>query len=272
MKALVVFLNELSFTSGSPVSQQEILRSVLSTLSTARNVRQIRNDLLVVGSVPISAIQLGDGTVSLASILGGDAHKEEWRFLQNLNQASPWNEYPGAPPPDEAQEARFQGQSAMGMLWANRSGSSILSFAWSQSWNDGFVHAQLCELDPGGNINPTDVDIRNLSKPEHVVLHRDWIHSYGRALANSSLVYNGEHFRIRIYFNDHHPLPHFHVFRPNSTESLASYAIQTLDLLAGELPPALGRRVRDWASTRREDLLRCWNRCRQGQHPFVLED
>ena len=122
------------------------------------------------------------------------------------------------------------------------------------------------------DIVPLEVEIPNLSTREHVAVHREMIISYGRTVAPSSLIYEGNGFVIRIWFNEH-PLPHFHVLpRRDTSESLASMAIETLDVLAGDLSPALRNKVKEWAESQKENLRLSWERCKLGQHPYYLEE
>ena len=96
--------------------------------------------------------------------------------------------------------------------------------------------------------------------------------NYGRTVSASSLIYEGNGFFIRMYAYDHNP-PHFHVLLHRDTsESLAKCAIQTLDVLAGNLPSALRRPIREWASTHRPDLMQNWERCQAGNRPHLLEN
>jgi hypothetical protein len=125
--------------------------------------------------------------------------------------------------------------------------------------------------DTGINLNSVEIAVPNLSGPAHVEVHRELITTYGRDLAASSLVYEGDGFFIRIWFTDHPP-PHFHVMlRRDTSEAAARYAIETLDLLSGQLAPPVRRRVEEWAGGRREELLSDWTRCSNGQHPFRIE-
>lgn len=61
---------------------------------------------------------------------------------------------------------------------------------------------------------------------------------------------------IRMYFDDHPP-PHFHAeygsFR-------AIFAIDSLALIAGELPPRALGLVTEWGALHREDLRGLWSR------------
>jgi hypothetical protein len=189
-----------------------------------------------------------------------------------LDQSSPWSALPDLIKPSEFQQIIFRGETATGMLWAKTNESAILSFAFAPDWGDGQVQAQFCEMDKVGKIISAEIGIPNLSNPDHVTSHRDLINNYGRTISASSLVYEGDGFVVRIWFNDHDP-PHFHVLaRRDTSDTLARCSIQTLDFLSGDLSPVLRRRVKDWAGARRERLMEAWVRCRMGKHPFFVEE
>ena len=59
---------------------------------------------------------------------------------------------------------------------------------------------------------------------------------------------------ITMYFNDHEP-PHFHV---RYAEHRATFAIDALGLLAGQLPPRVLGLVAEWAALHRFELRRNW--------------
>ena len=63
---------------------------------------------------------------------------------------------------------------------------------------------------------------------------------------------------IEMFFADHPP-PHFHA-RYGGSEALI--AIDSGEVIAGELPPRARRLVREWAEMRREELAADWDRAR----------
>jgi hypothetical protein len=248
-----------------------MLGPVLSALAAVKATKRIRDDLVVAGSAPISGVLLGDGTRCLGELLRGNDYRDEWRFLQSLDQSSPWAAFPGSTSPGAFQEVIFEGRAAIGMLWAKQNDSWVLSFAFPPNWGENCIEAQLREMDAHSNITSVAVQIPNLSRPEHAAVHENSIRNYGRTLSASSLVFQGIGFVIRMYFNDHDPA-HFHVLEANSSETLARLTIETLDVMSGRLPAAVRVRVTEWARRRRGDLMQCWHRCRSGQHPLALED
>jgi hypothetical protein len=73
---------------------------------------------------------------------------------------------------------------------------------------------------------------------------------------------------IRIYYRPReHPPPHFHAIYGDQE---ASYNIDTLEVIAGKLRRAQRRAVTDWAGSRREELMTCWNLAMQGRDPGTI--
>ncbi|SFV30061.1 protein of unknown function [Devosia crocina] len=68
---------------------------------------------------------------------------------------------------------------------------------------------------------------------------------------------------VQMYWRDHAP-PHFHVFYQGYEGSIA---IETGELIAGNLPKTAKRLLRDWTATHRTELLENWDRGRL-QMPF----
>lgn len=66
---------------------------------------------------------------------------------------------------------------------------------------------------------------------------------------------------IRMYFNDHEP-PHFHAVYG---EYEAQIEIDSLSVLAGELPRRALALVLEWAFAHRDELRRDWEQARSGQ-------
>ena len=63
---------------------------------------------------------------------------------------------------------------------------------------------------------------------------------------------------VQMYWRDHPP-PHFHAYYQGG-EGL--FSIESGELIAGQLPPAARRILKDWALSHRAELLTNWERCR----------
>lgn len=72
---------------------------------------------------------------------------------------------------------------------------------------------------------------------------------------------------IRMFFDEHAP-PHFHA---QYGEFKASFRIDTLEVLDGQLPRRACNLVLDWAELHRQELLQNWEQCRNHQQPDRLE-
>jgi hypothetical protein len=271
VNSLVIFLNELSCLLETPISRERLLACALLTLATLRAVRRIRRDLLLASPLPLTSTLLADGTQSLSTILIGDPYKDEWRFINSLNQSNPWDAYPGTRAPGDLEGVSFLGTAAVGMTWAKQNNSAVFSFGHPPNWNTDFIHAQFDAMDVTGEINSISIDVPNLSTPEHAETHRGTIRNYGHTVSPSSLIHDGNGFVVRMYSYDHNP-PHFHVLlHRNTSETQAKCAIATLDILAGYLPATLRSAVREWARTHRDALMANWERCQSGDRPLVLD-
>ena len=61
---------------------------------------------------------------------------------------------------------------------------------------------------------------------------------------------------IKIFFNREHNPPHFHA---TYGEKEGAFAIESLEMLAGDLPPKAQSLVREWASCYKSELMMMWN-------------
>lgn len=68
---------------------------------------------------------------------------------------------------------------------------------------------------------------------------------------------------IRMYYDDHNP-PHFHVFYG---EFSAKIAIDTDEMIAGQLPARVLTLIREWSGSNRPGLKENWRRC-QAHEPL----
>jgi len=71
---------------------------------------------------------------------------------------------------------------------------------------------------------------------------------------------------IQMYFGDHVP-PHFHALY---AEFEALIAIETLEVIRGDLPARAMALVLEWAQQHRDELRRDWDLCVQNQTPAKI--
>ena len=65
-----------------------------------------------------------------------------------------------------------------------------------------------------------------------------------------------------------HHRPHFHAYYQ---DSVAVVAIDTIEILAGDLPRRQRRLVEAWTEIRQQELLEDWEHLQSGQAPFKIE-
>ncbi len=75
---------------------------------------------------------------------------------------------------------------------------------------------------------------------------------------------------IRMYVEagQKHNCPHFHAYYQGA---VAIYNIETIELIAGELPRRQLRFVEAWAELHQKELLENWERLQNGQAPMKVD-
>ena len=75
---------------------------------------------------------------------------------------------------------------------------------------------------------------------------------------------------IRMYAepNAPHHRPHFHAYYQGD---VGVYAIDTIELIAGQLPRRQQRLIEAWIELHHEELLTDWERLQSGQVPFKID-
>jgi hypothetical protein len=270
MKTPTIFLNELSLAAERELDPQELLPHVLATLKTARETKKLRRELIVAGG--LAGVVFGTGPHTFASVLQRADYREEWRSLKELDQTSPYGPDDWKTP-SELQEVQFEGRTAIGMLRAVENKSAILSFAFLQVWENPILLATHLTADESYDVSSRAISVPNLAKPEHITAHEEFIRELGIDQSSSSIIYEGEDFVLRIYFDDHDP-PHFHVMaHSKASETIARFRIKTLDQMtqSGKFRPGLRKKVIEWAESRTDALMGCWDECKNQRHPPRLD-
>lgn len=75
---------------------------------------------------------------------------------------------------------------------------------------------------------------------------------------------------IRMYAepNAPHHRPHFHAYYQGD---VGVYAIDTIEMIAGQLPRRQQRLIEAWIELHHEELLTDWERLQSGQVPFKID-
>ncbi len=74
--------------------------------------------------------------------------------------------------------------------------------------------------------------------------------------------------RMYVEIGTSHNRPHFHAYYD---EYVATYAIDRVELIAGQLPQRHQRFVEAWAEMHLEELLQDWNRLQTGKPAFKID-
>ncbi len=72
---------------------------------------------------------------------------------------------------------------------------------------------------------------------------------------------------IQIFYNDHAP-PHFHA---RYGDKKATFDIETLNIIEGNLPTKVRNLVVEWADMHKQELITDWNLAQLGQIPNKIE-
>jgi len=73
------------------------------------------------------------------------------------------------------------------------------------------------------------------------------------------------HLVVRIYQEKNHFRPHLHVIYKN--EFKASYCLDTLERIVGEMPRRYEKTIQEWAVPRRPKITQVWNDLKTGRIP-----
>ena len=75
---------------------------------------------------------------------------------------------------------------------------------------------------------------------------------------------------IRMYMEPQapHHRPHFHAYYQ---ENVGIYAVDRIELIAGQLPRRQHRLVEAWAELHQRELLTDWERLQSGRVPFRID-
>jgi len=71
---------------------------------------------------------------------------------------------------------------------------------------------------------------------------------------------------IRMFYNEHNP-PHFHVYY---NDFKAEISIETLDIIAGQLPNRVYKLVVEWALDHKAELRNDWELLRNDTPPLPI--
>ncbi len=273
MESLVIYFNELCLQK----SQDKLIKPpqwelyVKNFVDTVEATIAIRPDCRIGFSYNIWHADCGGMAFSERIRLGLAGTKDRYRrLLAKIKQIDNI---------ELARDVQFKGTPAMGLIFAD-----LAANAWSHGWvvslaipNSPWIMPKLPVqrwlLDDTGMITgPSDCEVGNLSKMDHVQHWSAEIQDWGSVIASSSFLGLLDGHPIVMYSAplEHEP-PHLHLLESvNYHRTLAKYEIEPFARPWG--PDTWDSSMRAWISDYKEQLLRSWKRCQRGGHPYELEN
>lgn len=268
MRRPVVYLNELSASFGR-MATENIVKVVIQTIESLRAAQHIRGDLTLSSNQPLTHMTFGAKRHTLSGLLGNENH-ESWQMLKAIAVACPYTSAPAAVLPGEDEEIVHGRLNGIGMTWAWKNRSLIVSFGHRKPWEDDRINVVYRKLENSGRITRATKVIENISHPSHAVTWKMILRNVGFSISSSSLVYESIGFAMRMYFDDH-GFPHVHVLSSRSSRKvLLKIRIDNCATLDGEVNGSKLKEIVQLIESNKAVLLENWERCRRGDHLIRL--
>ena len=139
----------------------------------------------------------------------------------------------------------------------------LLLYYWHQRFLGHSVEQKIEELEEEiypsikeGRV-PNGLWQRDIDELQLLLAVADWESNRDRVFVTKAVVYNLMYIKVIIKPDKNHFRPHFHIHY--KSEHRASYAIDTLELLAGEMPGKYEKPVLNWASRKQKSLRLTWD-------------
>ena len=89
----------------------------------------------------------------------------------------------------------------------------------------------------------------------------------GASIQTEILLFRRQHLVLRMRAEANHQRAHFHI--EYKKEHQASYAVDTLEMLAGNMPAKYEREILPWAKRNKKKLFRVWAELNAGNDPEI---
>lgn len=123
------------------------------------------------------------------------------------------------------------------------------------------------DLDGSTSSNVVPLHQRDLDELQLWLAIQDPPSNQG-AFVTKAVLYRLQHTALKMRKESNHGRPHFHIEYKN--EHSASYAIDTLEKLAGYVPPKYEMPLLKWATSHQASLLLTWNQLQAGANVVKL--
>jgi hypothetical protein len=270
MSELLIYLNERCFPvcCSDDAALSEGLKTMIATFEKAME----RN-----GGAKIGVLRQhwhgSDGQRSLSEQIRKALSSEKTRYQRFLKKIQFVTSYQF----DGAHEIHYENSTAIGLGLADLDASKwrhgwALSYGRDEEkWRKTLLPAERYLLDSSGAITgPTHCEICNLAEPDHVETWDQQLRDWGEVVAPSCVLDHMKGHPIVMYPGplEHNP-PHVHLRRSaNHSGDIAKYRI--LDGIRETGLPTLDCEMKAWITIHRDHLLKSWERCQRGGHPYQL--
>jgi hypothetical protein len=145
----------------------------------------------------------------------------------------------------------------------------LLLYYWHQRYLGYSVEQKIEELEKEiyplieEDQAPNGLWQRDIDELQLLLAVADWESNKDRVFVTKAVVYNLLYAKVIIRPDKNRFRPHFHIHY--KSEYRASYAIDTLELLAGEMPGKYEKPILDWASRKRKSLILTWDDLKAGK-------
>ncbi|MEM8723395.1 MAG: DUF4160 domain-containing protein [Cyanobacteria bacterium P01_G01_bin.39] len=106
-------------------------------------------------------------------------------------------------------------------------------------------------------------DIEELHERLHSIDLLNLLSEEGNVRHLELSVYKNNYTKLKIQQEKNHKLPHFHI--EYKQEHSASYAIDSLERLAGDMPKEYEKPIMKWAKRKRNSLKATWDKLQAGE-------
>jgi Domain of unknown function (DUF4160) len=173
-------------------------------------------------------------------------------------------------------EIQYQGTFAIGLTLADLAAHQCahgwaISVANGSQWSEHQISAERYILSENGDMDaPDGCYIKHLSKSDHLDSWRTQLQDWGAVIAQScTLDMLGSHPIVMYPAPKEHNPPHVHLLSSDSSYTLAKFRIA--DFVREEGKPNWDAAMKIWLKTYQTQLLKSWERCQRGGHPYKLE-
>lgn len=184
MPVALLFL-EIASAHKQHVQENESTRTVLQLIKTLQQLRKINRRVSLNTAIPLIDCVVAPN-LTINAVLSSSNRKEEWEFLKLLATQSPLSS--GMEPMlsqvhsmdvEVRDIPSFRNQEGEALIWANLLQSAAISFDTSVPWLQAWIDTCLITLDNVGQLAEAPGKVRNISQPDHVTEHKDWLVNLG---------------------------------------------------------------------------------------------